>query len=77
MRAVGRAAPKRCSTAHDGAYGGAPRQVHGDVFRAPAKPKLLAVYAGTGTQLIGMVRPVRRGEGRGEFSEDITLGVAC
>ena len=29
-------------------------QVHGDVFRAPINPGLLACYVGTGVQLIGM-----------------------
>ena len=29
-------------------------QVHGDVFRAPTNPSLLACYVGTGVQLIGM-----------------------
>ena len=29
-------------------------QVHGDVFRAPTNPGLLACYVGTGVQLIGM-----------------------
>ncbi|KAK9811371.1 hypothetical protein WJX72_002736 [[Myrmecia] bisecta] len=28
--------------------------VHGDVFRPPTNPSLLAVYVGTGTQLLGM-----------------------
>ena len=29
-------------------------QVHGDVFRAPTNSSLLAVYVGTGSQLLGM-----------------------
>ena len=29
-------------------------QVHGDVFRAPARAGLLAVYVGTGSQLLAM-----------------------
>lgn len=29
-------------------------QVHGDVFRAPTNSSLLAVYVGTGAQLLGM-----------------------
>lgn len=29
-------------------------QVHGDVFRAPTNSALLAVYVGTGSQLLGM-----------------------
>ena len=49
----GPSAQKLCSAGAKGLrYGGV--QVHGDVFRAPTNSALLAVYVGTGSQLLGM-----------------------